>query len=198
MINENFVILGALINLLGAFSYIKDTIAGKVKPNRVSWGLWTVAVMIAFAAEIRQGVGIHALTTFMFGFTPLLIFFASFMNKQSYWKLTKFDLFCGALSVIGLVLWFVTKVGNIAIAFSIFADLMAGIPTLIKAYKYPETENWIEFMSSFVSAIILMLTLKIWRFEYYGFPLYILLFDLAAVLLIKYKLGRKMNAGNIR
>ena len=193
MLNENFVILGALINLLGGLSYIKDTIKGKIKPNRVSWGLWALAVMIAFAAEISQGVRIQALTTFMVGFTPLLIFLFSFVNKKSYWKITKFDLFCGTLSVIGLVLWLVTKVGNIAIAFSIFADLMAGIPTLVKSYKYPETENWIEFMSSFISSIILMFTLKIWRFEYFGFPLYIIFYDLTAVLLIKFKLGKKIK-----
>lgn len=193
MLNENFVILGAAINLLGGFSYIKDTVQGKVKPNRVSWGLWTVAVMIAFAAEISQGVRIHALTTFMVGFTPLLIFLASFVNKKSYWKITRFDLLCGAISLFGLGLWMITKVGNIAIAFSIFADLMAGIPTLVKAYKYPETENWIEFMSSFISSVILMFTLTVWRFEYFGFPLYIICFDLVAVLLIKFRLGKRFQ-----
>lgn len=193
MLNENFVILGAIINLLGGFSYIKDTLKGKVQPNRVSWGLWAVAVLIAFSAEISQGVGIQSLATFMVGFVPLLIFLASFANKKAYWKITKFDLACGALSVIGLVLWQLTKIGNLAIIFSIFADLTAGIPTLVKSYRYPETENWIEFMSSFISVTIAMLTLKIWTFAYFAFPFYIFLYDLTAVVLIKFKLGKKIQ-----
>lgn len=190
MLNENFVFLGAFIYLLGGISYIKDTITGKTKPNRVTWSLWTIAVMIAFSAEINQGVGIRAIATFMVGFVPFLIFLASFVNKKSYWKLTKFDLLCGAFSIIGLILWYVTKIGNIAIAFSIFADFMAGIPTLMKSYKFPETENWIEFTSSAINVAIAMLTFQTWTFAYYAFPLYIFLFDITAILFIKFKIGK--------
>jgi hypothetical protein len=193
MINENFVILGALISLLGGISYIVDTLKGKVKPNRVSWGLWGAGVMVAFAAEVSQGVGIQSLTTFMVGLVPFLIFLASFVNKKAYWKITKFDLCCGALSLIGLLFWYITKVGNIAILFAIFADLLAGVPTLIKAFKYPETENWVEYLFSAINVVILLLTITVWRFEYIGFPLYILLFDLTGFLLIKFKLGKKFS-----
>lgn len=193
MLNENFVLLGVLISLLGGISYIKDTLQGKIQPNRVSWGLWAFISMVAFSAEISQGVGIQSLATFMVGFIPLLIFLASFVNKKAYWKLTKFDLFCGVLSITGLILWYVTKIGNIAILFSIFADLMAGIPTLVKSYKYPETENWIEFMSSFISMSIAMLTFKTWTFAYYAFPLYIFCYDLTGVILIKFKIGKKIK-----
>ncbi|MBI2641832.1 hypothetical protein HYW87_04555 [Candidatus Roizmanbacteria bacterium] len=193
MIDERFVIVGAFINLLGGISYIKDTLQGKIKPNRVSWGLWALPVLIAFFAQRSQGVGIQSLATFMVGFVPLVIFIASFVNKKSYWTLTSFDLFCGAFSISGLVLWYITKIGNIAILFSIFADLMAGIPTLLKSYKYPETENWIEFMSSFISVSLTMLTFKTWTFAYWGFPLYIFLYDLTAILLIKFKLGKRIG-----
>jgi len=193
MINSNFVLLGALINVLGGFSYIKDTLLGKIQPNRVSWGLWAVNVAIAFSAEVTQGVGIISLATFMTGFIPLLIFLATFVNKKAYWKLTKFDGFCAILSVFGLVLWYFTKVGNLAILFSIFADFAAGIPTLVKSYKYPESENWIEFLSSFISVAIALLTIKIWKFAYFAFPLYILIFDFIAIMFVKFKLGKKIS-----
>jgi hypothetical protein len=75
--------------------------------------------------------------------------------------------------------------------FCIFADLMAGVPTLIKSYKYPETENWIEFITSFINVSIALLTVKTWTFAYYGFPFYIFLYDLIAVLLIKFRLGKR-------
>ncbi|MCL5784153.1 MAG: hypothetical protein M1142_02245 [Patescibacteria group bacterium] len=193
MINENFVLLGIFINFLGGLSYIKDTLQGKVQPNRVSWGLWALAVAIAFSAEVSQGVGIQSLTTFMAGFMPLLIFLSSFVNKKAYWKLTKFNLLCAVLSIFGLVLWQVTKIGNLAIIFSIFADLTADIPTLVKSYKFPETGNWIEFSSSFISVSITMLTFKTWTFAYFGFPLYIFFYDVIAFLLIKFKLGKRIK-----
>jgi hypothetical protein len=34
---QYLVILGGLVNLLGGFSYIKDTIKGGTKPNRITW-----------------------------------------------------------------------------------------------------------------------------------------------------------------
>lgn len=178
MINENFVILGAFINLLGGISYIKDTLSGKAKPNRVSWGLWFVVVMIAFSAEISQGVGIISLATFTVGFIPLLIFIASFMNKKAYWKITKFDLLCGTFAVIGIILWQITKVGNLAIIFMIFADLMAGVPTIVKSYKFPETENWMEYFTSGICVTTALLALRNWSFAYFAFPLYIFFFNL--------------------
>jgi len=55
---------------MGALSYLKDTIRGKIQPNKVSQLLWGVAPLIAFSAEISQGVRIQALTTFIVGFIP--------------------------------------------------------------------------------------------------------------------------------
>ena len=115
MLNQNFVIIGALIGTAGAIAYLTDTIKGKVKPNRVSFLLWAIAPMIAFAAQMKQGVGLESLMTFTTGFLPLIIFIASFTNKNAEWKLTRFDLACGFLSVLGLIVWLITKVGNVAI-----------------------------------------------------------------------------------
>src|SRR5580700_5738198 len=115
MINQNFVIIGAIIAAFGSVSYIVDTVKGKVKPNRVSFLLWSFAPLIAFVAELQQGVGLQSLMTFVVGFLPLTIFIASFVNKKAEWKLTCFDFTCGALSLIGLALWYLTKSGNVAI-----------------------------------------------------------------------------------
>jgi len=191
MISPYFVLLGVAFNFFGGLTYLSDTLKGKVKPNRVSWGIWAVAPLIAFSAQLSQGVGIQSLMTFMVGFMPLTIFIASFFNKKSYWRLGRLDMACGALSIIGLVGWYLTKVGNVAIAFSIVADFLAGVPTLIKAYRYPETENYLVFACSCLSALIAILTINDWRFQYYGFPIYIFLFDLTAVLLIGFKHGRE-------
>ena len=82
MINENFVFIGTLLSLLGGLAYFKDTLTGRVKPNRVTWFLWTLAPAVAFIAQISQGVGIHqSLITFMAGFNSLIFLFASFVNK---------------------------------------------------------------------------------------------------------------------
>lgn len=192
MIHQDFVILGTLIGAAGATAYLWDTIKGKVKPNKVSFLLWSVAPMIAFAAQIKQGVGLESLMTFSTGFLPLLIVLASLINKNAEWKITKFDLACGFLSVIGLFLWLITKVGNVAIFFSIVADGLAALPTIKKAYQYPETELAWPWLATCVGVTLTLLTLQEWTFANSGFIIYIFLVDLLIYILVQFKGGNRI------
>ncbi|KKQ23699.1 MAG: hypothetical protein US40_C0007G0013 [Candidatus Roizmanbacteria bacterium GW2011_GWC2_37_13] len=189
VINPNFVIVGVILQTLGSWSYLVDTLKGRIKPNKVSWLLWSISPLIAFVAMIKQGVGITALATFIVGFVPLVIFIASFFNRKAEWKITTLDIFCGTLSVLGLVFWLITKVGNIAIFFSILADGLAAIPTIVKSYLYPKTENSTIFIFGFVNAVIALLALNEWNFQNYGFPIYLLFVNALLVSLIKFKMG---------
>ena len=193
MLNQNFVILGTLIGTTGAFAYLWDTIKGKVKPNRVSYLLWSIAPLIAFAAQIKQGVGLESLMTFSTGFLPLLTLGASFTNKKSEWKLTRFDVICGILSVAGLILWLVTKVGNLAIFFSIVADGLAALPTLVKAYKYPETELAWPWLATCVGVTLTLLTLTELTFANSAFIIYIFIADLMIFCCVQFKLGKRAD-----
>lgn len=103
MLNQNFVFVGIAINAIGLYSYLLDTIKGKIQPSKVSFALWSIAPLVAFFAQIKQGVGVQSLMTLSVGLFPIIIFLGSFVNKEAYWKLTKFDLSCGALSLIGLI-----------------------------------------------------------------------------------------------
>ena|SRR3989344_3963637 len=193
MIDERFIILGAFINFLGAMSYLISTLKGKTKPNKVTWLLWATAPMLAFSAEIEQGVGLISLTTFMAGFNPILIFLASFVNKKSQWNISKFDIICGSLSLFGLILWQITKIPNIAILFAITADGLAATPTVVKSYTNPETENAIAYFVAMISGVIAILTIKTWGFAHYAFPVYIIAICLILFTLIHFKLGPKIQ-----
>jgi hypothetical protein len=196
MINENFVFLGVLLNIIGSGSYLIDTIRGRVKPNKVTWLLWALAPLVAFAAQITQGVGISSLMTFSVGFLPLLIFLASFVNKKSQWAITRFDLICGAFSFIGIILWYITRVGNIAIFFSIIADALAALPTIIKAYKEPETESAFAFLMASIGTFITLLTIPTWDFTHFGFLFYILVVNMSLYVLIQFKIGKRFTFNN--
>lgn len=189
MIDETFIVVGALLTLGASLGYLRDTVQGKVQPNRVSWFLWTAAPLIAFSAELHHGVGLPALLTFTMGFGPLLIFIGSFFNRNASWKLTKLDVICGIFALFGLILWQATGSGNIAILFSILADGMAAIPTIVKSYKDPESEKWYVYFFWAVSAALTLLALDHWSFAHAGFALYIFGLGMLFATLIKFKLG---------
>lgn len=193
MIDPRFAILGALIILTGNAAYARDTVRGNTQPNRVSWGLWALAPMIAFAAEVVQGVGLNAVLTLAVGVGPLLVVAASYLDPKAYARVTPFDAGCGVLSLIALAAWAATGRGNVAILLSILADFLAAIPTIRKAYRYPHTEHAIAFLSGVAGSAITLLTIKAsdWGFASVAFPAYILLDSgLIALLILLPRAGR--------
>lgn len=191
MMSENFIYVGILINVLGVSSYIFQTLKGRIQPNKVTFLLFSLAPLIAFSSQVSQGVGIQSLFTLSMALLPLLIFIASFLNKRAYWKLTLFDFSCGALSLVGLFLWYITKNGNAAIAFSIFADGLAILPTIKKAYISPESEQAWPWLAGTLNAVIALLTLRTWTFEQFGFPLYIAVATFVVFALAQFRNGKR-------
>ncbi len=184
MLDPRFAILGALITVAGSASYARDTLRGRTQPNRVTWMLWTLAPLIAFAAEVVQGVGLASLMTLAVGVGPLLVVIASNLDPRAYYRLTRFDGICAVLSLAALVAWGLTGTGNIAIMFSILADLFGLVPTLRKARRDPASESASAFVASGCGAIITLLTVSVWTFANVGFPLYILVADVTLSALI--------------
>jgi hypothetical protein len=171
---EYLVFVAAFATLVATYVYISSMFKGVAKPNRVSWLMWTIAPFIATAAAISNGVGWAVLPVFMSGLSPFLIFTASFVTKKAYWKLASFDYVCGALSGLALVLWFVTKDPNVAIAFAIVSDGLASIPTLTKAWNHPETESAWPFIVGIFNASTSFGAATMWTFSEYAFPAYLI------------------------
>lgn len=192
MLNSGFVYIGTLIGSVGAVVYFLDAVKGKIQPHRVSFLLWSLAPFIIFAAQIKQGLGIETVMTFSQGFLPFLIFLATFINKKAEWKITTFDLTCGLLSLIGLVLWLITKVGNVAIFFSIIADGLAAVPTIVKAYKFPDTELAWPWVTTAFGVLLTVLTLKQLNFANSAFFIYVILVNSLVFVLVQFRVGEKV------
>jgi hypothetical protein len=184
VIDPRFVILAAAINLAGISFYVRDTVAGRNQPNRVTWLLWGLAPLIIFAAQLGAEAGLSSLMTLVSGVGPLLVVAASFVNPAAYWAVTRRDLVCAALAALALVGWLVTRQGAVAIALSILADFAAGWPTLTKAYHRPETESATAFAGTAVAAAITLASIEEYSFATVAFPLFLLCVSSVLVLLV--------------
>jgi hypothetical protein len=178
------VITGSAAELIASANYIIDTIKGKTQPNRVTWLIWAVAVFTTTAAELSDGVTWSVLPVFMKGFCPLLIFLASFLNKKAYWKLGILDYSCGFLAILALSLWIVTSNPKVAIIFALASDFLAGTPTIIKIWKYPETESKAIYIVGIFSALTAVIAIKSWSFVETTFPIYLVAMNLLFVAII--------------
>jgi len=197
VINVHFVFLGAAIGAVGSLAYMRDTLRGTTQPNRVTWLLWAFAPLLASAVEIRSGVGLRTLTTFIIGFMPLLVFVASFHNPAAVWKIRRIDYACGAMSLAGTAAWLATQNGVVAIAAAIAADFLAGVPTLMKSWSHPESESVSSYVGSVVNSGILLLTVVHWTTDVTAFPLFILCVGSVEVLLVGGRLGPRLRRARV-
>ncbi len=193
MLDPHFAILGASIGTIGGLSYLFDTLKGKIQPNKVTWFIWAASLSIAFAAQFKQNVGWPALMTFAAALVTTSIFISSFVNKKAGWQIGKLDIVCGSLALAGLILWQVTQVGNIAIFFSILSDGFGAIPTIVKSYKLPKTENYWVYLLYAINAAITLLIIKNWNFASAAFAIYYFSLCASIFLLVKFKLGAKIQ-----
>ena len=179
------ILISIALSLYGSYNYIYDTIKGTTRPNRVSQGLWAIAPLIGVGAAISSGADwMTTVRTFMAGFVPLTILIVSFVNKSGYWKTTKFDYFCGAFSVVALIVWLVVDLPVYAVLLAAIADLFAAIPTIKKSWTNPESETGIAYIMSLISVIIIFPTIKDFDIQNTAFQIYLLIVNVIIIFAI--------------
>lgn len=192
MLDPHFAIVGAVLAFLGDATYARDTFLGKNRPNVVTWFLWALTPLITFGVEVTQKVGLPAVLPLAVGLGPVAVIAGAFVRRGTKWQLGFFDYACGILSVIALLLWF-ERQGDVAIFFSILADWFAGLPTIVKAFKHPESESWLAYALSSVAALITLLSVHVWTFASVAFPIFMMLSCLNFTLLIRLQWGLKFS-----
>jgi len=179
------VVISALLLFWGGYDYLRDTLAGKTKPNRVSWSLWALAPLISLGAAFSADADLWAsVRVLVGGIVPAVIFLASFINKNSYWRLGRFDWFCGGLSLVALFFWQFADSPLVAVLLATTANTFASVPTFIKAWNYPETESRLIFIMSFLSAVLIIPAIPVWTIANSAFQIGLMLTTAAMVLAI--------------
>lgn len=198
MIDPHFVYLAALLSIVGAYGYIRDTLRGRTSPNRITWSLWGLEGVVAFVIEIQQRVGMASITTLMLGLVPCAVVVASFRNSHAVWKIGAFDILCGALSVSGLVLWAMVNEPTVALVSFVVADQMAALPTIRKSWLAPSTESPRVFFMGFLNTAITLLTLRTLTTAGALFPGVIMVADLVLAILIVSRAGPRFRGETLR
>lgn len=189
------VLLSVSISLTGAFAYLRDIFRGKSKPNLVTWGLWAFAPLIATGAALSaQADGWATVRIFMSGFGPLLIFTAGVFSPYGRWKLSTFDYACGALSIVALVAWLGAGEPVVAILLAAIADLLATVPTMLKAWKYPETETAYTYLVGIFTAGLVIPAIPVWNIENAAFQVYLLIANTLLTFIVLRRYVKKTNS----
>ena len=185
------VFLWTPFSLFGVGVYISKMLKGEVKPNKVTRLLRAIANLISAGAMFAGGVTRAAVPTLVGGIVCLSVVIVASFVKQAYRKLWLFDYICGACAVLALGLRAITKQPVIAIVFSIIGNLFSSIPTFKKSRTHPETENVAPYLTGLVNPATTFFAVKHFSFTEIAFPIYVLMSNLAFVILILRGRGAK-------
>lgn len=186
------VVAGSIVGFAGFMVYLRDTLFRGTKPNRVSWLVWSVAPLTSFGASWEAGVRWAALPTFIAGFGALLVFVASFANRNAYWKLGPLDYACGACAFLALALWAVTSDPSLAIGLSIGTSALGTVPTIVKEWRSPQTETIFAYLGGLVSGLSAFTAVTTWNFPSVAFPSYMV--AISVTLIVPLVRGKRPRA----
>jgi hypothetical protein len=178
------VLLGAAVTFVAGVGYAFDTLRGRVQPNRVTWFVSGVTAWIACAGQVMQGVVLGAVLTFTVAVVPTLIVAASYANRDAYWRTTRLDLVCLTLAGAAVVV-LLTSSGDLAIAMGITARGLGAVPTVVKAWKAPRTEQTTVYAAGVFGALCTLVAAPGWTFRTVGFALYFLVFCSVMTVLVR-------------
>ncbi|MFA5791544.1 MAG: hypothetical protein WC884_00720 [Candidatus Paceibacterota bacterium] len=184
MLPENIIYITVLTSIIGYFFYLKDIFYGQVRPNLVSWFLWMLGPFLGVFFQLKAGAGLSVLPVFLAGFGPLIVIVVSLFRKSSIWKITSLDIFCGILALMALVFYILTHNLGISILFAILSDGLAAVPTIVKSWKFPETETSAVYLPGILNNILALFIIKNWIFSIYSFNIYFILVNLIIVFCI--------------
>ncbi|MES2023282.1 MAG: hypothetical protein V4439_01225 [Patescibacteria group bacterium] len=173
-------ILGIGSGILIAIScipYIRDILLHKTKPQRMTWFIWCILLTIAFVAQIFKGGTWSLITTGVDWLGVVTIFFLSI--KYGMGGTRKLDKIALAGAGIGLIIWYFTNEPLFALLISVLIDFVAGMLTIIKTYKEPETETFIAYMICGTGGLLGVFSVGELNFSLILFPLWICLLNYA-------------------
>lgn len=191
---EAIGIIAGILALGGYIPYIISILAGKTQPNRATWFIWTIVgglLAFSYIAEANDPHSIWLPLGYFFG--PLIVALLSLRYGYAQW--TRLDTICIVAAVISIIPWVLSDNATFTLIINVLIDSTGAIPTLVKTFKEPETEDLTAWTIFFVANTLQLFAISVWSLPVI-YPIY--LFILAGAMVtfivkgqIKYRLSQR-------
>lgn len=168
------IVLSSILTILCGIPYIIDIVKRKTKPRVVSWFTWAILTLIAGFASFSDQQYAAAVLSFSATFEVLLICILGLIYNGDR-SISRFDIICQILAIIGFVLWMVFNSPSIAIVFVIVIDVIASLPTIKHAWEKPHEETWITFLGAGIAALFALLAAESFTVTGVANPIYLVI-----------------------
>lgn len=159
---DGYVILGLLsgaLQIISAIPYFRSILRRETKPNIVSQFLWTVLQIIAIVAQLQGGWSWSVLIL-MATTCNTIVFTILCLRGYGYTEYGWIDYSCFVAAILALVVWSVTDNTTLVLLITVGTSAFASLPTIIKVFKKPETENATAWLIMSVASILSILSVN--------------------------------------
>lgn len=178
---ELFGIVALALSLGANIPYIIETVKGQVKPERISWLLWTLlGLTYYFSALFAEGA-----TLFTFGelVGPVIILILAL--KFGVGGRSRFDLISLAVALVAFVLLFVIEGVLAGLLLALIVDGIGAMLTIRKLLIDPSSESKWFWGIGAISGLFAIASLDNYNLETLLFPMYVVI--LSTFIFIKAK-----------
>lgn len=188
------LVAGAL-SFLAFVPYVVSTLKGKNRPNRATWIIWTavgVSLLASYAAAgARETVWVSAANLLAFIFVLVL------SVKYGVGGWTSLDVACLIGAALGFLLWWWFDSPLPTLYSGLFIDFVGAVPTLVKAWKEPESESLTAWVLFCVANALNLFAIKMWSVVVASYPVYMVFITLLLVVILMARRGAShRSAGN--
>jgi len=176
------------------FPYVISIFRGTVKPNPISWFIWSVIGFAFWIITPASADEVTKMLTVIFMINPTIIFVLTLFKGENTKpdNLEKLSLIIG-LSAIAIWYFFKDNSGVFPISIAILADFCALIPTLRFVLKSPQEEKPLAWIFFFLGSFIAVIAIEDHSLESMLLPIYMTIgASLVVFPLVKYRVKRKI------
>lgn len=126
---------------------------------------------VALVAQISIGASWSVLFTGVFFIANIIVAILSL--TYGYGRFAKHDVLALILTLVGLLIWALTKNAVIALGITIIVDFMAYWLTIVKSWRAPYTENLLSWILMAIAAVLSAISVGSLAPAKLAFPVYV-------------------------
>lgn len=172
-----------IVNFIGYVPYIKGIVEGKVRPQRITWGIWSILTLIAFINQLVNGGGWSSL--FFGSTTALVIVVFALSLRKGVGGGSRFDKLILVTAAVLFVYWAFSKDTYYSTLIAVAIDGIGALPTVVKAYRSPHTEAYLQWLLAAVAGLLSMLAVPAFWFILVVYPAYVVVMN-SVIVVAKY------------
>lgn len=173
--------IAGIIAISGYIPYIYSILKGHTQPNRATWFIWTIVGGLLAISYIAEGDQHSIWLPLGYFFGPLITAILSLRYGYAEW--TKLDTICIVAAVISIIPWVLSDNANATLVINLLIDMIGSVPTLVKTFREPETEDLLAWVFFFVANTLQLFAIEMWNLASL-YPIYLFVLATSMVLFI--------------